>query len=183
MFILFLLASLSQSKKEIVRSPATVLMWAIVILFILIISCIFSSVFFKWPLNLTKWIDPVKEQVYIPDIINVDTIPPKTNANPNKLLDTSQNIALKPTSLIKTKLIKLSIQLNSLSNGYKEILLNGKKINVLPESTTFNPRIELVNSLMSDELFIVTKSGDTCSIPIPKNENSNTFRIIPNCLN
>jgi hypothetical protein len=180
MFILFLLAKLSQSKTEVVKGPAIFLMWAIVILFILTVFCLFSSVFFRKPLNLTKWIDPDDEQIINPKDNHSDSLPNKKDVI--NYIDTVQRKKPMESNTEPNHLpITLSIQLNSKSDGYQKILLNGREINVLPESTTYNPRIELESKSINSALIIITKSGDTCLVPIPKKNNSSVIRIIPNC--
>lgn len=46
MFILFLFAKISQAKFKLYRRPAIVLMWAVVILFIFVMTSLSTSVFF-----------------------------------------------------------------------------------------------------------------------------------------
>ncbi|MEJ7642905.1 MAG: hypothetical protein WKF36_12040 [Candidatus Nitrosocosmicus sp.] len=78
--------------------------------------------------------------------------------------------------------ITMSIQLTQNSGGYLQLYLDGKRLNPLPESTTYNPRIEVKNYKGSGLLLILTKAGDSCWTSLPDKNSSNLFRIVPSCL-
>ena len=77
--------------------------------------------------------------------------------------------------------VTLSIQLSQKSNGYSSLFLDGEKLEVLPESTMYNPRIEVKNYTGKGLILIITNIGDSCWTSLPHKNSSNLFRIIPNC--
>ncbi|MDP4265067.1 MAG: hypothetical protein Q8941_21240 [Bacteroidota bacterium] len=185
MLILFLFAKLSLSKTKAIHGPAITLMWAIVIIFIATILCLFTSVFFQYPQNLCKWIDPNCGYANISNLTKNDTSTKKNDTvylagkihqnKANKLSNTSK----KENEILKS--ITLSIQLRKESDGYKGIFFNGKAINTLPQSTKYNPRIEILNYSGRGELLILTKNKDSCKISLPNKIDTTFLRIVPNC--
>lgn len=101
--------------------------------------------------------------------------------------DTSKNQSKRknierPKQNIK-KQIELSLQLDESSEGYKEIFLNGKRINPLTSSTTLNPRLIIyAQKDVNQDIIILTNSGDTCFLKNTFNPNfSIKRRLIPTC--
>jgi hypothetical protein len=178
MTILFLLSRASKDDS-ISKGPAQVLIWAIVMAFILTIFSLITSVFFKYPLDLCKWLDP--------DCIEKhNETPPKTDPGiHNTRGDTTRKLSRRnapPTGSATTKknrAFTISIQLKKETEGYKEIYYNGVKINALPESTPCNPRIRIISP--GGILIIVTHHGDSCFTSVPEVLDSSINRITPNC--
>ena len=139
--------------------------------------------FFNYPLNLCKWLDPecqteIKSQEAV-KISEKETavLPDKvTTNNHSRINDKEYEKKALPISFT------LSIQLRKESEGYEKILYKGKAIGTLPESTTFNPRIEILNYMNGGELIIVTKAMDTCKITLPNKPETSYLRIVPNCI-
>lgn len=184
MLILFLLARLSEAETKTIKGPSSVLLWGIVILFTLTIFSLFSSVFFKYPLDLCKWLDPSCGNNKNIVLAKNDTVNKKKNLEVDTLSRELKPKFSSPGKGIKkqtTSIITVSIQLKNETNGYKRIFLNGALITVLPESTKYNPRIQINNPTGKEELIIITNNGDTCMSSIKSNVDSSTYRIIPNC--
>jgi hypothetical protein len=184
MTILFLLSKFSLSKSKASHLPAVILVWFFVIIFIATMTSLFGSVFFNYPLNLCKWLDPECQTVKIKSeeaiknlgkdtVIQLDKEAPIKHSKAN---DKDDEKKILPQSFT------LSIQLRKESEGFKEILYNGQTINTLPESTTLNPRIEINNYLHGGEIMIITKSRDTCRLNLPTKPDTSYLRIVPTCI-
>jgi hypothetical protein len=178
MTILFLLAKASQIES-LVKGPATVLLWAIVVVFVLTIACLFASVFFKFPLDLCKWIDPdcVKKNT----ALTLKSDSTKHGLDVDSLVNRHKGNTLPDDGNLKRRrnMLTISIQLKSETEGYKRVYYDGAEVNPLPESTTFNPRIEIKRP--GGKLMILTRRGDTCNSFIPETLDSSITRINPNC--
>jgi hypothetical protein len=178
MTILFLLARASKDDS-ISKWPAQVLLWAIVLAFTLTMFSLITSIFFKYPLDLRKWLDPDRT------ITHNESSPKQDPEIQTRRVDTpnisNKRKAPQPESILpkKDKPLTISIQLNSETEGYKEIYYRGTKINPLPESTPFNPRISITSP--GGTVIIITCHGDSCFTSLPEILDSSITRITPNC--
>jgi hypothetical protein len=179
MTILFLLAKASQTES-ILKGPSQVLLWAIVIIFILTIACLFTSVFFKYPADLRKWIDPDVTIKNNQHPLKGDSVIYKLDSESLKTHHKkSTGVLPEETNKRHPQSTTISIQLKSETDGYKLVYYNGVEVPTLPESTAFNPRITIDQP--GGRLTIITRQGDTCFAFIPKVLDSSITRIIPNC--
>lgn len=85
--------------------------------------------------------------------------------------------------IVKNTYLEISIQLEEIQNGFKDIYVNGERTNVLSNSTMSNPRIRIkkdTNKLQS--ILIITNNGDSCYINRIFSSNRNDpIRYIPSC--
>ncbi len=56
MVVMLIFARGTDAAGETFRWPILVLTWSVLVLFIATSGCLFTSVFFKWPLNLNHWL-------------------------------------------------------------------------------------------------------------------------------
>jgi len=179
MAVLFLFSKFNNFKDTFYKKQVGVLSWSIVLLIVLTLLFFLTSMFFNYPLKLCKWIDPNCISKQNPDRIK-DTTTTKPNSNHTNNLPPKKQ-SLNPIPNSPKKYITISLQLSHESGGFKFIYINNAKTAVLPESTPFNPRIEIIKNNTPVEIKIITNNGDTCFSSITPNDESFHDRIIPNC--
>lgn len=78
MVLLVVFARLSVAAPPVFIVPIVILVWSSVLLCVLTAALLFASVFFQWPLDLHRWLDPAKTSL-------VTDVPPETSKQ--ELLD------------------------------------------------------------------------------------------------
>jgi hypothetical protein len=173
-FLAFLFSFLLKTKDLFIRRTLYLLISAIIVTMSAFILGFGFFIFSQKPTFYKRWF-PDHSQTATMTVNNKNLN--DTNANSDKIdSNTKSNFKNRPTA--KTKII--SIQLSNETGGYNLIYLDGNRIDPLPESTTFNPRLE-INNEDKGELKITTKNGDTCITYLPEKINSDIIRIVPNC--
>lgn len=84
----------------------------------------------------------------------------------------------------KMKVVELSLELPRHTYGYNSIIIDNREVGANLTSTLYNPRINLDTD--SHILQVVTNTGDTCKLRLPKSWHTNlpTHNRIPlNCVN
>jgi hypothetical protein len=86
MMILILIGRISQSDSKVIRDPMITLLWCAVIIFILILLLLTTSVFFKYPSNLSNWLNSTEtsKAVLKKDQSLSDSASHKTDSQSNK---------------------------------------------------------------------------------------------------
>jgi hypothetical protein len=66
MVLLVVFARLASATSDVFRRPILVLVWSFLTISIVTAACLFTSVFFRWPLNLQYWIDRQSSNAEVP---------------------------------------------------------------------------------------------------------------------
>jgi hypothetical protein len=158
------------------------LLYTVTTLFVFLIAAAIlgfaSFIFLKKPEFYKRWF-PDEKKVFDTTKVNLPQAKGTFTKKNEKIITTeSKERVLKN---FNKKPYTVSIQLSQNSHGYYKLYLNNHEINVLPESTPFNPRIKLDYS-ENGKLLIVTKSRDSCITFVENKMDSDLIRIVPNCL-
>jgi hypothetical protein len=180
-FIGFLFSFLINTKDIFIRRLLYLLVSCIVVTMCAATLGFGSYIFLQKPAFYSQWFpdlsisDTSKKNIIIVDTMKKDSQVSKKEESGNNKSNGG------PIKSLTSKSKIISIQLSQQSEGFINVLLNGIKINVLPESTTFNPRIEINETQIKGELIVITRTGDTCKTYLPSNISSDLIRIVPKC--
>lgn len=171
--IAFLISLLIRSKRPIYSFLRSLLTSCIVLTSACLIIGFGIFTFTGYPVFFKRW---------FPD----QRIPAQYDPPKPKPIDSTQRVS-PPTKPIKhpskqpLKSKILSIQLGQATDGYGRIYVGGKQVEPLPESTPYNPRIDVSPFAASSLILIIGKNGDSCFASVPKEIDSTIYRVVPNC--
>lgn len=166
MLSLFIFSKIADSRHSVYKFAGYILIFSTVAVIVIGTLFFFTSVFFDFPKPINEF-PFFKEQKSI--IVKIDT----TITNPTKKeivevktrQNTSQELEKNNVTEVQKTFVKnfeISIQLDSYTQGYKVVKINGREADVLASSTIFNPRVMVENKFNEMQLIeIITNEGDT----------------------
>jgi hypothetical protein len=189
MLLLSIVSQLATSKDKEIKRAKYILIYSLVVI-ICVVSILFTtSLFFDFPKPISNY--PFFKQVIVAEkkveqpSRDTGKSEPDTFRVAKVRRPKLHKIASRKPAESSTPLLEVSIQLESSSEGYDIIKVNGKRTAASATSTPFNPRIWVESDPVNPQLIeIITKKGDTCVIEKVFNEREKEnfpFRFVPDC--